>query len=198
MGDHSALGSQRARALHPSQARRTARRRASFTSDICFRRLGDLTIPQTTVDGTLQKDEGHFLLIDGRDMSRVVDIPPSVRRVRANRSKLRTLLIQGLDIEYEKRFSHYEVTEHGVRAHFTDGTASDGTFLVGCDGNNSAVRRQMLGAEKSALQPVGVAAFGGTRHLSLAMTQKLRAIDPLLFQTMNPGTGDYGAFSFLA
>jgi 2-polyprenyl-6-methoxyphenol hydroxylase-like FAD-dependent oxidoreductase len=126
-------------------------------------------------------------------MTRVVDIPPSVRRVRANRSKLRTLLIQGLDIEYEKRFTHYELTADGVRAHFTDGTSFEGSMLTGCDGNNSLVRKQMLGPEKSANQSVGVAAFGGTRHLSLEMTRKLRAIDPLLFQTMYPPTGDYGA-----
>lgn len=121
--------------------------------------------------------------------------PPSVRRVRANRSKLRALLMKGLQIEYNKQFVRYELIEGGVRAFFSDGTSSDGTLLIGCDGDNSAVRTQLLGVERTALHPVDVRMYGGTRILDKEFTAKLRAIDPLFFQTIDPTTQTFMWFS---
>jgi hypothetical protein len=116
-----------------------------------FDRLED-----TSVDPSLSSDEGHFLVIDGRNCSPILDIPPSKRRIRANRSKLRNLISEGLDVVYEKQFRSYEIVPDGVLAHFEDGSSFKGSFLVGCDGNNSLVRRQLVGKEKAALHPCGI------------------------------------------
>lgn len=51
------------------------------------------------VDPYLAQDKGNFLVLDGRDLSVLYKIPPSKKRVRANRSKLRALLLQGLNVE---------------------------------------------------------------------------------------------------
>lgn len=139
----------------------------------------------------LSHDEGHFLVIDGRNMNAVLDIPPSKRRVRANRTKLRKLLLTGLDVVYEKQCSAYEILEDGVLAKFTDGSTAKGTLLVGCDGNNSAIRRQLVGAEKAALHAVGVTCDGVVQRYSKEKAKPFRDIDPLLFQSINPATRNY-------
>lgn len=59
-----------------------------------------LTFPaQVQVDPYLSQDKGNFLVIDGRDLGILYKIPPSKRRIRANRTKLRALLLQGLNVE---------------------------------------------------------------------------------------------------
>ena len=64
----------------------------------------------------------------------------------ADRAVLREVLLTGLEdhIAFEKKFSHYELTESGVNAFFTDGTKVAGSLLVGADGARSAVRQQYL------------------------------------------------------
>ena len=64
----------------------------------------------------------------------------------ADRAVLREVLLTGLEdhIAFEKRFSHYKLTESGVNAFFTDGTKVAGSLLVGADGARSAVRQQYL------------------------------------------------------
>ncbi|MDH2390818.1 FAD-dependent monooxygenase [Streptomyces sp. HNM0663] len=51
---------------------------------------------------------------------------------------------RGVPIEFGKRFSSMEHTETGVRAQFTDGSAAEGDFLVGCDGIHSKTRYTVL------------------------------------------------------
>jgi hypothetical protein len=54
---------------------------------------------QVQVDPYLAQDKGNFLVLDGRDLRILYKIPPSKKRVRANRTKLRALLLQGLNVE---------------------------------------------------------------------------------------------------
>ncbi|KAK7460815.1 hypothetical protein VKT23_008744 [Stygiomarasmius scandens] len=156
-----------------------------YPKDI-FDRLDD-----TSVDPKLSLDEGHFLVIDGRNCSPILDIPPSKRRIRANRSKFRKLILEGLDIIYEKRFRNYEITPDGVIAHFEDGSSFKGSFLVGCDGNNSLVRRQLVGEVKAALNPCGITMGGVVQYLTPEQAKPYRDIDPLLFQTIHPETRNF-------
>lgn len=84
------------------------------------------------------------------------------RHYSASRSRLRQVLLTGLDevVHFDRVFSRYEVLTDGrVRAHFEDGRTADGDVLVGADGGNSRVRRQLL----PGAQPVdtGIRALGG-------------------------------------
>ncbi|KAF2160723.1 hypothetical protein M409DRAFT_70255 [Zasmidium cellare ATCC 36951] len=87
-----------------------------------------------------------------------VDLPKVDDSVRAkldcnpsgwcvDRSAFRNVLIKALDkdeISYDKVFERYELSEDGVVAHFADGSQASGTLLVGADGKNSNVRKQLL------------------------------------------------------
>jgi 2-polyprenyl-6-methoxyphenol hydroxylase-like FAD-dependent oxidoreductase len=61
-----------------------------------------------------------------------------------DRSKVREIMLRGLDVRYGKEFARYEVGPDGVTAHFVDGTRSVGDLLVGADGAGSGVRRQLV------------------------------------------------------
>lgn len=84
------------------------------------------------------------------------------RHYSASRSRLRQVLLAGLDeaVKFDRVFSRYEVLIDGrVRAHFEDGSTAEGDVLVGADGGNSRVRRQLLpGAQRV---DTGIRALGG-------------------------------------
>eukprot|EP01112_Ceratiomyxa_fruticulosa_P008670 TRINITY_DN2247_c0_g2_i2.p1 TRINITY_DN2247_c0_g2~~TRINITY_DN2247_c0_g2_i2.p1 ORF type:complete len:403 (+),score=74.81 TRINITY_DN2247_c0_g2_i2:232-1440(+) len=63
----------------------------------------------------------------------------------ADRTTLRYLLMEDLNINFGKEFEKYTLLDDGkIRAHFTDGTSVDGDLLVACDGLHSKVRKQFL------------------------------------------------------
>lgn len=63
-----------------------------------------------------------------------------------DREVLRGILLEGLgdSVIYAKQLSKYEEVDHGVVAHFADGSSATGRFLVGADGKSSVTRRLLL------------------------------------------------------
>ena len=69
------------------------------------------------------------------------------RHYGVSRINLREVLLSGMDdtIRLGREFTHYEATGDGrVTAHFADGTSATADVLIGADGANSRVRRQLL------------------------------------------------------
>ena len=64
----------------------------------------------------------------------------------ADRTVTRDLLFRGLEgsVSFGKRLTRYEETKEGVTAIFEDGSADQGTFIVGAEGVRSVVRKQYL------------------------------------------------------
>jgi 2-polyprenyl-6-methoxyphenol hydroxylase-like FAD-dependent oxidoreductase len=63
-----------------------------------------------------------------------------------DRTTMREVLLTNLESElhYGKSVSHFETHDDGVTAYFADGTSESGSLLVGADGLNSSVRKQIL------------------------------------------------------
>lgn len=59
-----------------------------------------------------------------------------------SRRQLRETLMAGINIVWNKHFSHYEEFPDHVVAYFEDGTMAKADFIVGADGSRSAVRKQ--------------------------------------------------------
>ena len=80
---------------------------------------------------------------------------------QVDRFTLRQILLGGLAerVHFQKALSRYELTDDGVVAYFTDGTSAIGDILVGADGFNSRVRRQLL--PEAAVVDTGVLAIFG-------------------------------------
>lgn len=107
------------------------------------------TCPDIHLDGlptinavTCEINDADFQGSDPRDRMESSHEKP----YNVDRAVLREVLLTGLEdhIAFEKKFSHYKITESGVNAFFTDGTKVAGSLLVGADGARSAVRQQYL------------------------------------------------------
>ncbi|GIF52092.1 2-polyprenyl-6-methoxyphenol hydroxylase-like FAD-dependent oxidoreductase [Asanoa ferruginea] len=89
---------------------------------------------------------GVIATIDKRFPENATD--PVTKRRAISRGELREALLRGTDsapiVHWDKAFTHYGLTDDGVRAHFADGTHAEGDILVGADGSNSRVRHQRL------------------------------------------------------
>jgi 2-polyprenyl-6-methoxyphenol hydroxylase-like FAD-dependent oxidoreductase len=85
----------------------------------------------------------------------------------ASRIGLREALLTGLDDEVLRlgaEFERYSVAPDGrVTAHFTDGGTATGDLLIGADGANSRVRRQLLPSAERI--DTGVLAIAGKHRL---------------------------------
>ncbi|CAG8624869.1 8811_t:CDS:2, partial [Scutellospora calospora] len=60
------------------------------------------------------------------------------------RNRLRDVLLEGVDVQWDKKCIGYEECENGVWALFEDGTREFGDLLVGADGINSPIRKQKV------------------------------------------------------
>ncbi|KAI9730425.1 MAG: hypothetical protein M1834_005935 [Cirrosporium novae-zelandiae] len=107
---------------------------------------------------------------------------------RLKRSKLQSLLRQGIDVRYGKKLENVTYSEDGkiVTAHFADGTETKGIFLAGADGSRSETRQLLLGFEKAALArlPFGAAFVQSTYSPERALF--LRQWHPLHIAAVHP------------
>lgn len=86
--------------------------------------------------------------------------------VAAPREELFDLLLQALPKEAMhagKRFDQFRDNGSSVTAVFTDGSVTEGTFLVGADGFSSLTRRQMFTGEVAVY--AGYATWRGMAHI---------------------------------
>jgi len=90
---------------------------------------------------------------------------PEDRHYGVSRISLREVLLSGMDdaVRLGCEFTHYETTADGrVTAHFADGGTATADVLIGADGANSRIRRQLLPHARRV--DVGVVAIAG-KHL---------------------------------
>lgn len=108
------------------------------------------------------------------------------------RQKIRDLLSTGIDVKGGKYLQSVEelADGSGVRACFKDGSSETGTMIIGTDGANSIVRKTLLGSQGDLTSlPVDLIAL--VRHFTVEQGQPIRAFDPLLFQCLDPNTGNF-------
>lgn len=119
---------------------------------------------------------------------------PGGRRV--TRQRLRRLLYEGLegDVHWGKKLASLSQApnESAVRLAFEDGSEHQADFVLGADGSSSAVRRALLGPEKSSPSGSGfIFAMGVANYHDEA---KMRAVvDKHPVAAMMMGTGPVSA-----
>ncbi|HET6319422.1 MAG TPA: NAD(P)/FAD-dependent oxidoreductase [Chloroflexota bacterium] len=90
-----------------------------------------------------------------------------------SRMTLRQVLLTGLEdiVHFDKKFSHYQVrADQSVEAFFEDGTSVIADLLVGADGSNSRVRKQLL--PHAQLADTGIVGIGG----KVLLTEEVKAL----------------------
>lgn len=90
-----------------------------------------------------EKMEPFFSIPQGQDAA-----------VQFLRSELRSLLQEGINIEWNKRLVMFEDKSDEVIAHFEDGSYAIGDLLVGCDGGGSTVRELLPSIYGSLLRSI--------------------------------------------
>jgi 2-polyprenyl-6-methoxyphenol hydroxylase-like FAD-dependent oxidoreductase len=98
---------------------------------------------------------------------------PGVQVVRSvlHKALLDELISNGIPIQYSKRVHRIELNEHGVTAEFEDGTAAEGSILIGADGIHSRTR-QIIFPSTQGPHYTGLVTIGG-----FASNPVLRATD---------------------
>src|SRR5262249_7169814 len=72
-----------------------------------------------------------------------------------NRLTLRQILLAGLTVHFGHTAVGYDAGADGVWLHFAEGGSATADLLVGADGINSAVRRQLLPAGTDGINSAG-------------------------------------------
>ncbi|QHV95691.1 FAD-dependent oxidoreductase [Spirosoma endbachense] len=182
------------------------------------------TLWQAFLAGTADVKEGFGFLTEQLeelvhiDESLMVGAHPLAQhgQYAMSRILLRKILLVGLEdhLYFNKRFERYAFVEQtGVHAFFADGTQAWGDVLVGADGANSVVRKQLL-PQAQRVETDAIALAGRTRltassrqwippvlqaHMNVVMAkrkffffsapfdhqQKLRHANPQLRQAMD-------------
>ncbi|KAF7726138.1 hypothetical protein EC973_009030 [Apophysomyces ossiformis] len=112
------------------------------------------SMPRKSSVNTYRPTDYGFALIDGKTQRTMIRVDHDVMKAmdleayRINRVRFRKWLLEGINIEWAKRFSSFKVIDNGIQVKFTDGTIVDGSILVGADGVNSAVCQQLMGSDK--------------------------------------------------
>ncbi|KAF6235868.1 hypothetical protein HO173_006064 [Letharia columbiana] len=112
-------------------------------------------IQGTQVDPNIPTSDADRLpFINGQTGERIGEIKSS-KFYRLRRDKFRKLLMEGLDIKWEKSLTDiiYSADETKVTARFADGTKDTGSLSVASDGTHSTVRELLVGAEKAKVTP---------------------------------------------
>jgi 2-polyprenyl-6-methoxyphenol hydroxylase-like FAD-dependent oxidoreductase len=120
----------------------------------------------TAFVGTCGRSPDSFRLLTHRmEVLIRVEVPEDSdegRNYSASRAGLRRVLLSGLDdiVHFDRAFTRYESAPDGrITAFFEDGTSATGDLLVGADGGNSRVRRQLL--PNAQRVDTGIRAIGG-------------------------------------
>lgn len=102
---------------------------------------------------------------------------PADRHYGVSRISLRQVLLSGMDdvVRLGKTFESYEVLPDGrVTACFADGTSDTADLLIGADGANSRVRRQLL--PHAERKDTGIVAVAGKHRLTEESLARLPAV----------------------
>ncbi|KAH8591645.1 hypothetical protein B0O99DRAFT_631924, partial [Bisporella sp. PMI_857] len=120
-------------------------------------------LPTAEIDYGLTTPQGaihEYVTVRNTSSGEVLKILPTPGGRRVSRKRLRQVLRQGLDVQYEKQLVDISYPSSGITVHFSDGTTASGSLVVGADGGASKVRRLLLGdkAEPTPL-PIGMSNF---------------------------------------
>lgn len=158
------------------------------------------------------RDSGNFMYIDAGSGEAVVRIPP-LARLRVRREEIRSILMDGIDVQWGCKMVDVRTDDEGVVAVCSDGREFSGSVLLGCEGSNSATRRAIFGGSSGTgsgsalpdsvlgpnLHQLPIRFCGARVEMSAEETESIaQNFDPLLFQGTVPGTNTFFWFSMLS
>ncbi|KAJ5558639.1 hypothetical protein N7535_008856 [Penicillium sp. DV-2018c] len=141
--------------------------------------------PETFVNkqASARGDVGRFQFFNLKSGEALYSVP-AAERIRVSRVRLRQLLSEGLEIQWNKNLCNIESSTDTITAHFEDDTSFAGKLLVACDGSRSRTREILypdVRMNQLPVQLLGVSTLYTAEELGGA-----GSIDPFIFQGSHP------------
>lgn len=154
-------------------------------------------LPETyvNIEAVNAGERGNFTYFDLSTGEAKWRSPPA-ERIRVSRRRLRTLMLTGLDLEWNKILQKVDSDDSGVTATFSDGTSVTGSMLVACDGAHSIVRREMHPSNHDTYK-LPVRFIGAGVIYPESKIKEIRKLDPYFLQGSDSRTDAFLWFSFL-
>ena len=118
--------------------------------------------------------KGTIPLINGITGDLIVALPAGPIR-RVSRTKMRRLLVRGLDVKWNKSFTGCTMhpDDGPVTISFEDGSTAVADLVIAADGSNSPVRRWLLGPEAGNTISSDIVLFNGiVKHKDTEASRK--------------------------
>lgn len=139
--------------------------------------------------------EGNFTFYDLSNGEAKWKVPAS-ERIRVSRRRLRKVLLDGVEVEWNKAVARIVKDRRGVHVIFRDGSTATGSLIVACDGSHSAVRK-MIHARDHENYRLPIRFLGANVAYAESQVDGIRRLDPYFLQGSDSRTGAYFWFSFL-
>lgn len=99
----------------------------------------------------LPEDYGVLSEFSGSVASRIPGgpLPIVIRRAVLLKTLAASAEKAGVPLRWGHNMESLEQTDNGVKVRFTNGVEEEGSFVVGCDGLHSNVRKALFGAEEA-------------------------------------------------
>ncbi|KAM0548759.1 hypothetical protein ACHAPJ_009755 [Fusarium lateritium] len=153
-------------------------------------------LEEIEVDPTdTRKQGGSFTMYNLKTAEPTMTVTLSHQR-RINREKLRKLLCDGVDVQWNKTFKSFAETDRGMLVSFEDGTSVLGSLVVGVDGAQSKVRQQLC-PETHELHQLPIRFLGTTIKMSAEEAKVFTELDKLMFQATHPDTSTFFWYALL-
>ncbi|KAI1477939.1 FAD/NAD(P)-binding domain-containing protein [Daldinia eschscholtzii] len=136
-------------------------------------------IDQAMVDPYMKPAPVEYMPILNGKTGELLAKKPVENLRRVLRSRLRTFAAEELpDLRLGKKLERISYAEDGksVTAHFADGTSETGRLLIGADGSQSRVRRELVGPERAAVKRLPLVATFITASFPADYAVSLRKI----------------------
>jgi 2-polyprenyl-6-methoxyphenol hydroxylase-like FAD-dependent oxidoreductase len=158
-----------------------------------FARLPESYVDQAAVE---RGDVSRFPFFDLRTGELKASTPkaPASERMRVTRGRLRRLLATDIDVRWGKAFRDVQVVDDSVIVSFDDGSSTEGSLLIACDGTHSRVRRSMFPENHQAYR-IPVRVLGVKVDYSPERIEPLRRLDSFFLQGAQSENDTFAYFS---
>ena len=154
----------------------------SLIPDDILARLPETYVNKAAVDAG---ERGSFTFFDLSTGEAKWNVPAS-ERIRVSRERLRTLMLEGLAVEWDRNLVDVQRNQSGgVKASFSSGTKVEGSFLIACDGANSIVRK-LCHPNSHENSQLPIRFIGAGVHYSEDQVSAIRQLDPYFLQGSDP------------
>lgn len=133
-------------------------------------------LQETETDPALKmtpEQETSVPIINGKTGEKLSMMPGDSTR-KVNRTKLRALFAEGIDVQYGKKAVSFEDHGKSITVLFADSSTATGSAVVACDSINSTLRSYLLKPENNVMETHPMLVWNFTHSFTAGQAQHIR------------------------